>query len=80
MANCVNCGKKIGMFNAVSKWNFNDKTMCLDCTNRFSNLLAKNNIGWESDEITWEFIDKHQEELRLSPAGVAASTLRAIGS
>lgn len=71
MANCVNCGKKIGMFNAVSKWNFNDKTMCLDCTNRFSNLLAKNNIGWESDEITWEFIDKHQEELRLSPAGVA---------
>ena len=74
MANCVNCGKKIGMFNGCSDWTVywgrNDKTMCQSCTDPFKSLLENNKFEWKDAGITREFILQNEEALHLQKAGM----------
>ncbi|MBQ9045155.1 MAG: YbjQ family protein [Oscillospiraceae bacterium] len=70
MANCVNCGKKITVFNSSLKWNFNEKTMCFSCTEPFDTLLVRNGIAWRSNDITRDLIDENRNFLKLNQAGI----------
>ena len=75
MANCVNCGKKIGMFNGCSDWTVywggQDQTMCQSCSDSFKSLLAKNEYSWRDERITREFILQNEEALHLQKSGLS---------